>query len=46
MYLFENLPDYEISDVPMEIYYPKLIAGVDINFEKKRWRKFWENNTE
>ncbi|MBP7461483.1 MAG: DUF4932 domain-containing protein, partial [Candidatus Delongbacteria bacterium] len=41
-YFFENLPAYEKSGKSLKDYYPKLIAGIDIEAEKDRWTRFWK----
>ncbi len=40
-YLYENLLKYEASQHSLEEYYPNLVAGIDVDYEKDRWRNFW-----
>ena len=42
-YLLEHLPEYEASGETLEEFYPQLISSVDIEFEKKRWNRYWSN---
>lgn len=42
-YLLENLPDYETSNETLKEYYPKLIANIDLEYEKSRWINYWKN---
>lgn len=43
-YLLENLPEYESSNKTLNEYYPKLIANIDLEYEKNRWINYWNTH--
>jgi hypothetical protein len=42
-YLMENLPRYEAGNKTLREYYPDLISGIDVEYEKTRWKNYWKN---
>lgn len=40
-YLMENLPDYELSGLTLDEYYPSLLNKLDVEYEKNRWESYW-----
>ena len=43
LYLLENLPLYKESELTLEEYYPKIISGLDVEYEIKRWERYWQD---
>lgn len=43
-FLLEHLPEYEASGKTLAEFYPQLISSVDVEFERKRWKDYWESH--
>ena len=40
-YLLENLPEYELSELTLEEYYPILLSDLNVENEINRWELYW-----
>ena len=44
LYIYEELSEYEKSNMTFKEYLPILITGIDLNKEKFRYNEFWTKN--
>jgi hypothetical protein len=43
--IYESLLGYERQKLPLKEYYPAILKDVDVAKEKKRWERFWAEQT-